>query len=315
MHAVLSEYAAGAGGPDAAALRALTMDAYRVCALSNGPPPVTVELPVDALRHFLLHGRLSGLYSNAVALDAAALEGAYRAAGAALAAVPARPRAEVALQVRADSFSGPCTVLDAVGGGTTYSLFTAAGQPFDFPPALHVLPGSIVYATVYTDAPFPSCAGVSAEVEDIVLVSLPVPSSVDADGNLLPDAWELLVFGAAGHASQADTDGDGYSDLQECLESTDARAAGSHPSVPPARIEPFEVAIARQGEGLSRVSWSFPARYQGAFEFRLRTTDNLLGGFADRPATAERDGDTMRVIVPVAGGRDREFYCLGFSLR
>jgi uncharacterized repeat protein (TIGR01451 family) len=54
-----------------------------------------------------------------------------------------------------------------------------------------------------------------------------VDSSVDADHDGLPDAWERRYFGSTGHSGQEDTDGDGLSNLQEFRAGTDPTDASS----------------------------------------------------------------------------------------
>ena len=41
-----------------------------------------------------------------------------------------------------------------------------------------------------------------------------------ARGNVVPDAWQLQYFGSTGHASTADDDGDGLSNLKEYIQGT-----------------------------------------------------------------------------------------------
>jgi hypothetical protein len=52
---------------------------------------------------------------------------------------------------------------------------------------------------------------------------------IDADGNGIPDAWELRQFGTTGTAGGADADGDGLSNDGEFVAGTDATNATSRP--------------------------------------------------------------------------------------
>jgi hypothetical protein len=64
----------------------------------------------------------------------------------------------------------------------------------------------------------------------------PTPGTADADGDGLPDGWELAngldplrVAGQDG--AEGDPDGDGYSNLQEWLGGTDPQATSSRPTL------------------------------------------------------------------------------------
>jgi len=55
-----------------------------------------------------------------------------------------------------------------------------------------------------------------------------VPGDIDGDG--LPDAWEIAVFGGLGFGAYNDPDGDGYNNLAEMIAGTSPLLASSHPT-------------------------------------------------------------------------------------
>jgi len=71
----------------------------------------------------------------------------------------------------------------------------------------------------------PAAAGVTSQVAVSTPTAGPVlfstqstsPNSLDADGDGLPDAWELQYFGGLAQNAAGDPDGDGVSNLQEYL--------------------------------------------------------------------------------------------------
>jgi hypothetical protein len=65
---------------------------------------------------------------------------------------------------------------------------------------------------------------------DVSTISVPVPASgtpcTDSDGDGMPDAWESRYFGSSTAADiAADTDGDGYTNIEEYLNGSDPKAA------------------------------------------------------------------------------------------
>jgi hypothetical protein len=64
------------------------------------------------------------------------------------------------------------------------------------------------------------------------------PGDTDADG--LPDAWELQYFGTLAYGATDDTDGDGYTNLQEYQAGTLPNNANSHPALPVTTYIPID---------------------------------------------------------------------------
>ncbi|MBP7829618.1 MAG: hypothetical protein KA248_06845 [Kiritimatiellae bacterium] len=316
MHDALHAYVYGASDTDKLNLRRVVQRVYRASSLSNMPPPAaTTLLPVDAIRAFLINSNLPSFYSNSATMSPSAMESALRAVSNALAAVPERPMVTLLLEIRDDSFSGGCTVLYDVDFGEAYSLFTAEERPFQFPGVLEITPHSVVQVRVYLDSTATPCKGAAVEVDRILLMWVPEPTAGDADGNLLPDDFERLVWGGTGQDPFADDDGDGYPNLQEMLEGTDPRRSSSFPGVPPAGLAIPEVSSQTLAQGTFSFVCPWPTEYQSAFVFALDASGDLRGGFSPSgiPPSYENDAVTFSVLASTPG--DRRFYRIRMSLK
>jgi hypothetical protein len=135
------------------------------------------------------------------------------------------------------------------------------------------------------------------KVERVDLRSTLAPDDTDADG--MPDAWELLHFGSAkGGDPDADTDGDGSSNLDEFR-------AGTNPRDPHSVLEIVEVS-SDAGGVLVRGSSQAGQRY------RVRRAQSILTGLAD--CTIVQSGITasppMNEFIDTSVGSGEQFFYL-----
>ncbi|HPS08915.1 MAG TPA: hypothetical protein PLG22_15405 [Kiritimatiellia bacterium] len=115
-------------------------------------------------------------------------------------------------------------------------------------------------------------------------------ASVDADGDGMPDEWEK-AFGV--NDPLADADGDGASNLQEYLDRTDPRDAGSS-----ATVVPFCLAATAVGEGEERVFvLEWPLAHASA---TLMCADSLQGEWMAITTGVEQTATGFRYVVPLA---------------
>jgi hypothetical protein len=91
---------------------------------------------------------------------------------------------------------------------------------------------------------------------------------VDADGDGLPDDWEVAHFGSLGQAPNGDADGDGVSNLAEYR-------AGTDPNDPQSCFA--FISVERHLQGGLEVKWSSVAEKS----YALQRSSNLLSGFVD----------------------------------
>lgn len=73
-------------------------------------------------------------------------------------------------------------------------------------------------------APFETDGSAIGLIEIIYPLEAPPDPTIDADGNGLPDSWEVIHFGMTNSDTSADADGDGTSNLLEYLAGTDPRS-------------------------------------------------------------------------------------------
>jgi hypothetical protein len=295
-------------------LRAVTRDIYRINSLLNNANPATFVSPVDEIRWFLWHG---GFDSNYLAWSATSNQFASATTGAIaiLDSVAARPTTNVSLVVRLDTLVGSCRILDKAGGGATFALQDPTGLPFGFPNNFQLLPGSVVQVAGYTDVTNTACAYPAIEVTSVLLNTVLLATDADGNGNLLVDSWEKKFFGYVGVTSPfLDSDGDGYSDLQEMLDGSDPRDLYGIPTAPVANFQCPTLSLSASG-GFVELHFLWPTAYIGKFNFGVRHTSDLGVPFVSLVATAPTHvaGDEFKMTSPVPG-TSTHFYFLTVTM-
>jgi hypothetical protein len=307
VHAAISNGVATATG---ARIRTLAEEIYRISSLSNNAAPGRFPSPVDTLRSFLRTGVLHSNYAAVISIPTA-----FDSANVVLALPTRRPTNSFVLEVRADSFSTNLTRLYVISGplatNTPVNLFVAPRVAYKFPNAFNLIPGSRVSVLAFTDFSDPA-PGEDLQVLHAELQFVPAPAIVDSNGNLLPDAWENLFFAGAGDAG-SDSDGDGFSNLQEYLDGSDPRDGISMGVVAYNLVMP-PLVLEMGGGGAVKVKFSFPAAYADRFVFRLFASTDLSGGFEAVNAAPALQGGQYELNLPSfpsAGG----FFYVTQSLR
>jgi hypothetical protein len=294
------------------ALKTLTTEIYRISSASNNAAPAKYPSPVDTLRNFFDTGILHSNYLAAV--TGVNLASASNAFTVGMSIIDARPTATLDLVVRADTFDGDCTRLDTAAGPVTQkSLIHPGGEQYRLLESFNLLPGSHVHVFGYTDVTNSLCSGDAVEVITLALDSVPEATPIDTDGDLLLDALEFLLFGSLSNNGLGDTDGDGYSNLQELLDGSDPGDANSHGAVI-ANLAPPAIEIeALQGSGNILLSFDFPAAYANALNFKIKSTTQIGLPFTDESLTpVHTGGNHFEVLLPNPG-TNLKFYLLSMS--
>lgn len=272
-----------------AQLRSLATDLWRTSSLlgvgENAPDYLP---PLDVLRAFLRTGQLPPEYAAASTLTAPQREEAWQSIAPLLASLSPRPVATVDLEITAQTYAGPAPRLKRAGAPGEVSLLAAEGVPYQLPASFTLVPGARIRVTGHTDIADPEYPGDELEVLSLSVTFIPVPFSPDADNNLLPDAWDSFFF-AGGGEPMADSDGDGFSNLQELLDGTDPQSASSNGTVP-VKLDPPVIAIeVVPGEEVF-LEWDYPIAYQGKIVFHIQKSADL------------KTWSTLQVVPPDGNG-------------
>jgi hypothetical protein len=262
-------------------------------------------LPVDVLRSFLYTGDVHSNYLAHASISPAEVSLAYAEATQTLAQVTARPVGSFTLLVRSNSFAYACPVLYTLGG-TAKSLYVDSGNAFRFPLTFTLQPGAEVSVDAFTDPVWNLCPGTDPlEVISLALTAVPTATGIDADGNLLPDAYEEMFLVGSGGLATSDLDGDGWSDLQEYLDETDPDDATLH-GVVIADLSPPVISL-----DSSDLLIDWPEAYAADFIFTVEYTEALNSD----PFVADQElpiGD-LGVTLDLAAGKS--FYRVMIRLR
>lgn len=206
--------------------------------------------PVDTLRRFLRTDRLPGEtnedgvldpgetlgYWGNLTLTPAEVATAHSAIASLLALPQPRPTTSGVFVVDANTFHGSVPVVRESATLAPHVLLEGNGEPWPLAQFAPLVTGTELTVTGYSDVTSPHAAS-AIEVITFSLTKLP-SAPTDIDNNLLGDGWQGLFPGIAIDGPFTDTDGDGYSDLQEYLDGTDPTDPLSIPPVPPVDLSP-----------------------------------------------------------------------------
>ena len=295
------------------ALRDQLRDVYDIIGVHQASAAGQLPLPVDLLRTFIDDGSLPAAYTALSTTTAPEQAAAYAGVLELLGAVSDRPKLEDLLLTPIDP-SGGCPLFESEGGQTVY-LVDADGDAYQLPLNFQLEENLEFTVSGFSDRSS-NCADITLEVISLQFSSFIAGSSLDSDGNLLLDDWERLHHGQLGASHLANSDGDAYSDLQEMLEGSDPGDPLSIPAVPAVSFDLPELTVTHPAGQATRISWNWPAAYQGDFEFFLERTSTLTNSFAPSAASGGASGNEMHLDIPeLLPQPDTEFYRIGIRLR
>ena len=254
-------------------LYSVAREIYDISGRLNDDYPTLFASPVDEIRYLIWNRTLDSNYLANTSL-AYLLPDANRAVSNILKFVPARPTTNVDLVARSDTFTGAFRLLGLAGGGRVFSLLNESGLPYSFPGNFDLVPGALLKVAGYTDVTNTAGTNYCIQVTNVMLVSVPLASDNDLDGNLLPDTWENQFFGFTGQDPFADNDGDHYSNLQEMLDGSDPRDTNSIPTRPLVSFTSPRLYITSAGTNV-HLFFTWPAAYQRYMTFGVRSTATL----------------------------------------
>jgi len=302
-----------APGSGFAELLDISRDVYEISSERNNANPGTYAMPLDVIRQLTSMGggvpTAYDLLLNRPFDDYIAVSEAFNDISSQM---PQRPFAAFDLKMPAGGSPG-VPLATSIDGSTTYALFDRFGDPFEMPETFALIPGSCFRVEAYTDLP-DSDGHQSLAVLRSDLLTIPIATAADLDGNLLPDSWELFFFGATGQDWKSSPDGSGISLLQQFLD-------GSDPTDPtdaaPVAVELMMTNVelgAGVGEDL-QFTWEWPQQYAEFFEFGVVESSDLEG-YTETPADVTDKGDgTFCATVPEDSEARRRFMKVFVRLR
>ncbi|TVR52910.1 MAG: hypothetical protein EA425_04150 [Puniceicoccaceae bacterium] len=317
-----------------APLRAFAEEIYRISALHHRADADTLDLPLDVFRRWIRDEELPAGFATRLSLTVGQLAAARAAAGNLLAV--GSPRALVSWVVRLPEvhgeFPGCRTVQREIlpGAFVDVGLFDPKGRPFRLATAFPMPPGTLLEITGY-ERPGGSCGAAGLDVITVTVLEFPPVPGADADGNLLPDAWEEWLTGGTGGDPFASWDGSSYSALQQYLEGTDPTDPASLPGAPPEDLGPPVIRIAGEGSGSGGTAgewvagtaggidelvlvWNWSPVYASRVRFLLQESETLAG-FTTTAIEGQHLGGGQFELSLAVPPEERKFFRLLMQLR
>jgi len=132
---------------------------------------------------------------------------------------------------------------------------------------------------------------------------------------LLIDAWEKQFLGGLGGDPFGDSDGDGYSDLQEMFEGTDPLDGLGFPAAAMAKMALPLLIIETSPGGEVKLEWEWPEAYADQVEVLVWSTSDLNQPPMLQPVTpVHLGGDLFTVTLPNPGTA-QHFYSIALQLK
>ena len=181
-------------------------------------------------------------------------------------------------------------------------------ESFNFPV------GSAVQVFGYTDLGVGDCGVEGIEVISLALNSAPIPTLVDSDGDLMLDALELLYFGSLGGNGAGDSDGDGFSDLQELLDGTNPMDGLNHGSLIVNLSPPELVMLVSPIDGSLTITFNWPSAYASKIKFGIQSQTDLGGLITTELLPAVQLGPDLFGVNLPAPASETKFYLVTLSL-
>ncbi len=311
-------YAQALATPPDAATELLVLLAREIHFLSAAADDATLPQfppPVDTLRRFLLGGPLPGdldgdgvkdvgetsSYWGAINLSPIQVLQARTAVPSLLGLPASRPFAASVFVVDAQTFAGPVPVVIDRLTLEPHVLLQANGEPWPLAQFAPLVAGAELTVRGFTDVSSPH-APAAWEVIELSLTRLPASLGNDANHNLIGDAYEDLFPGLAAAGPFTDSDGDGFSDVEEYLNGTDPMDELSFPAGPPLLSEPPLLEITELTPGGQFVlAFLFPAVHAGKISFHLQQSPSLDAAFTDVGPIAPHLGGGLHEIMLAPG--------------
>lgn len=303
---------------------AFARDLYRAHRENFIPGETSARPPLDAFRYFLENnGDLPAFYADHTSLDDPDLSDVYGILDNLTRDISlSRPVTTVLAEIKETTFSGRCRLVAEVATYNEYLLLNEKGEAYRFPSGLRLPAGTVVSITGFTDAePTDQACEIGAnslEVFSVDLTLLPVSLDADKTGNLLPESWEELHFGAAGQDALADASGNGYSNLEHYLRGRSPLTTASISQQAPIDFSPPQLRIQPDGNGDFSIEWEYGEDLAGNFNFRFEKSTDLVDWIPHGPSELQQTPQgVFQAIVAPSNEKDgrKTFYRFQIELR
>ena len=255
-----------------------------------------------------------------MSLSPAQLLQANNAVASLLATMPQRSTISFTALVSSDSFENAVPVVQRETGNQLFAeaLYDSAGDPFRFPAEFDLPLGTRLQILAFSDRQnvlLPVNGARGLEVISAEVVSYPNPPATDLDGNVLDDAFETFFLGSTGADPFADSDGDGYTNLQESLEGTNPSSDASFPATAAFAASPPTIDITPGVPGTFDLTVFFPTEYADQIKFTLERSSTLNAFNPSLLEEAVSAGSGEYSLTVSAPGDLEYFYRFRMSLR
>ncbi|MFP4156375.1 MAG: hypothetical protein ACLFU4_02050 [Opitutales bacterium] len=309
---------------DSELVRRFAREMYQVHREHYIPGESSARPPLDAFRHFLENdGTLPVFYADNMTLDAGELSTVDQILDdLSVGLSPARPATTVLAEIQADTFSGRCRLVVDADNSDEYLLLDGGGGAYRFPSGLRLPAGTLLSITGFTDTrPVDEVCvdgSLPLEVFSIDLAVLPAPLDADIAGNLLPESWEELHFGATGQDAFADASGNGYSNLEHYLRGRGPFTSEAISAKEPVDFTPPHLRIRPGSNGNFEIEWEYGEDLADYFQFRFEKSTDLVEWTPFEPVDSHLAGQgEFHAEVPPADEDEgeRSYYRFQIELR
>lgn len=317
FEAIRTEVETG-GNPEIDALVDLSFNLYAFSAARSGRAPGAYDAPFEVLRQFIQNpGSLPGDPSATEGYASQLKEFDLTPASNAITNIVQRyslPRELITLVVETPLDGNSFVFLD-VKSGEEIALYGSTLEPFELEGNTPTLPGTRLQVEAtrldplrYDFLPVPTNAHRVISVRFLDL-GAPVIVHTDTNGNLLEDSFERFYLPEGSSGPYTDSDGDGFTDLQESLDGTDPGKFSDHPAIR-VDLSPPEIQITVDESGQRKLAWEFPSGYAQYFQVDILQSDDLRS-LRFHGQSEELSAGSARVETR----GDRQFYRLLMRLK
>lgn len=313
----LIEVAANAATPEAEALRDVTTALYNHHVANSSTTPL-MPLPLEVLRLLARQQPRPVEYDPMPGITEGDIIQAQTAITGILDQLPAayRPITSITVEVGPPSLPDQAFGYTNISSGNPVVFLDSFGEIFTLDQGLGLAHGTRISALGYNDLTPPE-GHEAIEPLGLTVLSVPMASNSDSNGNLLDDDWEEFFFGALGVVNPFDPHPvNGFSYLQLFLLGHDPRCEDPPPDESMVLLElsdPEVIILPNSNFGLR---FEFPDIFFNNFAWSLSQSPDLQV-FSEIPgAVFQSEGDNHYLVDvgAIYSGFERRFFRIEMAL-